>query len=899
MGNTVIGLLAHVDAGKTTLAESLLYTCGSIRKQGRVDHGDSFLDNNEMERERGITIFSKQAQLELEGRSFTLLDTPGHVDFSAEMERTLGVLDYAVLVISALDGVQSHTRTLWRLLAHKNIPVFIFVNKMDRPETDREKLMNELKQQLDGGCVEFGEDISRNKLSEELALCDELLLEKYLEGKALTDGDIAGIIKRREVFPCFFGSALRLEGTAFFVSSICRYSEEPCFSEEFGAYVYKISRDEQNNRLTHMRIMGGALKVKDVIETGMGKQEKINQIRIYSGSRYLAVDEACAGSICAVMGLSEVRSGVGLGLFLAQEIPELMPVLSYRVNLPEGCNVHDMFVKLSELSEELPELDVRWEEESAEIHIRVMGEVQTEIVSRMIRERYGVEVFFDEGSIVYKETLEGIVEGVGHFEPLRHYAEVHLIMEPLPRGSGLIFDSICSEDRLARNWQRLIMTHLCEKQHIGVLTGSEITDLRITLGDGRAHLKHTEGGDFRQATYRAVRNGLKYGKSILLEPFYEYRLEVPKENVGRAMNDIQRMSGSFEPPVTVADMAVINGTAPVSEMRGYQKEITAYTGGRGILSCIYKGYETCHNADEVIEAFGYDSEADLANPAGSVFCAHGAGFNVAWHRVREFMHLESCLGRRRSNASQQDSLQEKETSSEIHEDKLKQEITNSKSVGTKESSRVSWQDDKELQEIFKRTYGETKERQYSEKRTVAPDISHYHINEQQRREKYLLVDGYNIVFAWEELNALSRVSVEAARGRLMDILCNYQGYKKINVILVFDAYKVEGGQGESLKYNNINVVYTKEAETADSYIERVTHELGKKYDVTVATSDALEQLIIWGAGAKRMPASELLEEIKSTNAEIIEKIGRPTRLRNNIGGYMPKNAEGESDGDAF
>ena len=732
----VVGILAHVDAGKTTLAESILYKSGSIRKPGRVDHGDAFLDTFSLERSRGITIFSKQARFALKNLDVTLLDTPGHVDFSAEMERTLQVLDYAILVISGADGVQGHVKTLWRLLKQYHIPVFLFINKMDQNGTDRQKLLEELGQKLDERCVDFG--VTGDEFYDALAMCDEYLMESYLEEGMIEDTDIADAIKKRHVFPCFFGSALKMEGVEELLRGMETYTQCPVYGEAFGARVYKISRDDQGNRLTHLKVTGGVLKVKMPLETG----EKVDQIRFYSGAGFQTAQEVTAGGICAVTGLLNTRSGDGLGETGVGMEPVLEPVLTYQIELPEGTNVHDMFLKLKQLEEEEPELQIVWDDHSGEIHAKVMGEIQIEILKSLIADRFHADVHFGTGSIVYKETIENTVEGVGHYEPLRHYAEVHLILEPGERGSGLVFDTLCSEDLLDRNWQRLILTHLYEKKHRGVLTGSEITDMKISLVSGRAHTKHTEGGDFRQSTYRAVRQGLRQAKSVLLEPIYDFSLEIPSDKVGRAMTDIQNMKGSFEAPLMEGDMAVITGTAPVVNMREYASEVLAYTKGMGHLTCALKGYEPCHNADEVISNMAYDPEADLDNPTGSVFCSHGAGFVVPWDEVHEHMHLESYL--------------KKAMISEV------EEIL---PVNPRPAASLGFSEDKELQQIFEKTYGSVKRREWH-----APTVTRTNEQKPEKKpqESYLLVDGYNIIFAWDELNDLAQVNITSARNALMD-----------------------------------------------------------------------------------------------------------------------------------
>ncbi len=868
-----IGILAHVDAGKTTLAESILYLTGSIRKLGRVDHQDAFLDTYELERERGITIFSKQAEFRLGEREVTLLDTPGHVDFSAEMERTLQVLDYAILVISGADGVQGHVQTLWRLLKQYEIPVFLFINKMDQPDTNEKALMEELTKRLDEKCINFSGGLETEEAKENLAVCDEAVLEHYLESGEIQKEEIINLIAKRKVFPCYFGSALKIQGVEEFLRGIETFTRECAYPEEFGARVFKIARDAQRNRLTYLKITGGSLKVKMLLsnekEAGEGKEElweeKAEQIRIYSGNSFEAVKEAKAGIVCAVTGLSHTYCGQGLGIEAHTFLPVLEPVLTYKIELPEDCNVHSMLIKLKELEEEEPQLHIVWDERLQEIHAQVMGEVQIEILKRMIWERYQTEVEFGSGKIVYKETIEDCVEGVGHFEPLRHYAEVHLKLEPAERGTGLHFFADCSEDLLDRNWQRLVLTHLEERMHKGVLTGSEITDMRITLVSGRAHLKHTEGGDFRQATYRALRQGLKKAKSVLLEPVYEFRLELPADKVGRAMADIQKMYGEFQLSDSEGEYSVVTGFAPVSLMRDYQKEVMAYTSGHGRLFCTLKGYMPCHNADEVIEEMNYDSESDLENPTGSVFCVHGAGFIVPWYEVEDYMHLE--LQTPMQKQVEEEIPMPKRTPQEA-EAYLKEGVQN----------------EEELRAIFERTYGAVKrERQGWERVSKRNPNRNSSVRssetENTRKEKkreplkeYLLVDGYNIIFAWEDLNELSKINIESARNKLMDRLSNYQGYKKMTLILVFDAYKVKGNPGSVMKYHNIYVVYTKEAETADQYIEKTVHEIGRKYQVTVATSDALEQVIILGQGGNRLSAANLLEEVEAVEAEISKKV---------------------------
>ncbi len=865
----VMGILAHVDAGKTTLAESIMYLSGSIRKLGRVDHGDAFLDTHELERARGITIFSKQAEVVLHtlagDMQMTLLDTPGHVDFSAETERTLQVLDAAILVISGADGVQGHVQTLWKLLKRYEIPVFLFVNKMDQAGTDKEALLEELKSKLDENCLDFTQE--DETFLDALSMCSEDLMDAYLEEGRLKTSDIAQAIFERKVFPCYFGSALKVWGVEEFLEGLVKYSVMSVYSEAFSARVYKITRDGNGNRLTHMKITGGSLKVKSMIG-----QDKVDQVRVYSGSQFKLEEEVKAGGICAVTGLADTFCGQGLGNEKEGAAPILVPVLNYQIVLPEGCDVHKMLKNLYQLEEEIPELHIVWQEQKSEIHAQVMGEVQVEILRSIISKRFGMDVEFGEGSIVYKETILNTVEGIGHYEPLRHYAEVHLLMEPLEESSGVVFETDCSEDELDRNWQRLVMTHLEEKKHVGVLTGSEITDMKITLIAGRAHLKHTEGGDFRQATYRAVRQGLKQADCRLLEPYYEYSLEIPTESLGRAMTDIQRMYGEFEDPLTLGEMTVLTGSCPVVTMNGYQSEVNSYSRGRGKLTCRFKCYAPCHNEEEIIESCGYDSERDLENPTGSVFCAHGAGFVVPWEQVGEYAHVESGWKERQRRLREEDPEAVWES---LGEDGVSNRGGARKNLnypaGSSSADRFISQE--EIEDIFERTYGtRAKDKnpwnRPAPRRVSAPEREvTYQPKKQEKLEEYLLVDGYNIIFAWEDLKELSQVNVESARTKLMDILCNYQGYVNNTLIVVFDAYKVKGNPGTVAKYHNIHVVYTKEAETADQYIEKVVHQIGRKYKVTVATSDALEQLIIWGQGAVRMSAQGLREEIESHNRQ--------------------------------
>ena len=848
MDKLVIGILAHVDAGKTTLSEGLLYTCGRLKKLGRVDHKDAFLDTDPMERERGITIFSKQAILPLEGAEITLLDTPGHADFSAEMERTLQVLDCAILVISGTDGVQGHTHTLWKLLERYGVPTFLFINKMDLAGADRDALLSELKSRLDEGCVDFA--APAEQIQEQAAVCDEDALERYLEDNSLDDGALTALIARRKLFPCWFGSALKLEGVAEFLQRLEHYAPRPRYGPDFAARVFKISRDSQGARLTWMKITGGSLKVKALL-SGPGWEEKVDQLRIYSGAKFQAVDEAAAGTVCAVTGLSATAAGEGLGAEAEALPPALEPVLTYQVVLPAGQDPHTALQKLRQLEEEDPQLHLVWNERLGELHVQLMGEVQLEILQRLIAERFGMEVSFGQGGIVYRETIAGAVEGVGHYEPLRHYAEVHLLMEPLPRGSGLVLTSACPQDMLDINWQRLVLTHLAERSHPGVLTGSPITDMKITLVAGRAHLKHTEGGDFRQATYRAVRQGLMEAESILLEPWYNFRLEVPAPQVGRALSDLQRMHGRVEPPETAGDMAVLTGSAPVEQLRDYGREVAAYTRGRGRLSCTSGGYAPCHNQDEVVAAMGYDPERDVENPPGSVFCAHGAGYNVKWDEVKAHAHVDSGLRLGGEAPEPEEAAAPARPRSQSYAGSLEQ--------------------DKELQAIFERTYGKVERNAFRPQPRPARtslDDKKYSIKAQDRGPEYLLVDGYNIVFAWDELKAAAKENLDAARQMLMDILSNYQGFKKNVVILVFDAYKVPRSVQDVTRYHNIYVVYTKEAETADAYIERATYEIGRHHKVRVATSDGAEQLIILGHGALRLSASTFRAEVEQVTGQI-------------------------------
>ena len=864
MKKLVIGILAHVDAGKTTLSEAILYQTGAIRSLGRVDHRDAFLDTEDLERERGITIFSKQAVFTLgDEREVTLLDTPGHVDFSAEMERTLQVLDCAVLVVSAADGVQAHTLTLWRLLEKRGVPVFLFINKMDLAGTDRDALFSSLRERLGDGFADFGG--SREELYEEAATASEEALTEYLDTGSLCDGTLAELIAGRKIFPCWFGSALKLTGVEAFLEGLARYAPDPVYPEAFGAKVYKIGRDAQGARLTYLKVTGGALKVKGLVtgEDGRGErwEEKAEQLRVYSGTRFKALETAGAGTVCAVTGLTRTFPGQGLGAEAASAPPELEPVLNFRLLLPDGADPHVVLDQLRLLAEEDPQLHILWNERLQEIHVRLMGQVQLEILKRLIAQRFGLEVDFGPGGILYKETIAAPAEGVGHYEPLRHYAEVHLLLEPLPRGSGLRFGTQCSEDRLDRNWQRLVLGHLAERAHLGVLTGAPITDMKITLTAGRAHVKHTEGGDFRQATYRAVRQGLMGAESVLLEPWYDFRLELPGECLGRAMNDVQQMGGRFDPPETLGETALLTGRGPASELGEYWQTVASYTRGRGRLSCTLGGYEECHNADEVIAGLEYDPEADPDHSPDSIFCAHGAGFLVKWDQVPAYAHLET-------GPAPGDEAPETEP-----------EVPHIPRAPV--PYPTSREEEKSLQAIFERTYGQVKRKgpdpgeAFRPAPKPRPTLEKRTVPSRAAGTEFLLVDGYNIIFAWDELKRMAGESLEGARYLLMDLLCNYQGYKKCVIILVFDAYKVKGNPGSVEHYRNIHVVYTKEAETADAYIERATYELSRANPdrrVRVATSDNLEQLIILGHGAVRVSAREFHEEIEAAEGRISQII---------------------------
>lgn len=891
MKKLVVGILAHVDSGKTTLSEAMLYTAGKIRKLGRVDHKDAYLDTDVQERERGITIFSKQAVFTYDGMEITLLDTPGHVDFSAEMERTLQVLDYAILVINGMDGVQSHTDTLWKLLKRYEIPTFIFVNKMDMDGADKDAVFRNIRKKLDGDCVDF----SSGDRDEQIAMADERLLDTYLDSGMVETEDIIEAILDRKIFPCFWGSALKLSGVQELLDAMNTYMVMPAYNAEFGGRIFKISRDAKGERLTYMKVTGGSLKCREQIE---GTEGKVNQIRIYSGARYETVEEAPGGTVCAVTGLSGTSAGQGVGCEQGNVFAGLEPVLSYKVSYPEDKDAVVVLRDIRQLEEEEPELHVEFAQETREIFVKVMGQVQLQVLTQIVKDRFGYLISFGMGRIIYKETLAEPVMGVGHFEPLRHYAEVHLLMEPLEPGSGMQFDTICSEDVLDKNWQRLILTHLEEKEYRGVLTGAPITDMKITVTAGRAHQKHTEGGDFRQATYRAVRQGLMMGECRLLEPVYAFRLEIPTEMTGRAMNDITRMHGRFAQPEIEGEMSILTGTAPVATMQGYQQDVTAYTRGQGKLSCTLQGYEPCHNEDEVLEASTYDPELDMANPASSVFCAHGAGYIVDWYDVYDMMHVKEDPGF--ALAGMEDVLRNITSEpAEADEDNRKRMARERQSAG------VPVYDEKELEDIFVRTYGSNsrenaaynkagfnrynksvseadwyvkKAEEHGKSKTAgaqAPAVGSKTADtgiarpgayrKQKGEKEYLLVDGYNVIFAWDDLKALAAVNIDSARDKLIDVMSNYQGYVGCELILVFDAYKVKQNPGSITKHGNIHVVYTKEAETADMYIEKTTHELGRKYKVTVASSDGLEQLIIMGQGALRMSSRGLREEVERVN----------------------------------
>lgn len=848
---TVIGILAHVDAGKTTLSEALLYNAGITKALGRVDKGNAYLDTDELEKQRGITIFSKQAEFIWKDLEVTLVDTPGHVDFSAEMERTLQILDYAILVISASNGVQSHTRTLWELLKMYKVPTIIFVNKMDMPDTDKALLLSELKSKLDDSCVDFT-DIQEVMSNEEVAMTKESLMEEFLSCGKIDIEDIKRGISDREIFPCHFGSALKNDKIIDLLDGLNTYIDEKKYPDKFSAKVYKINRDSQGNRLTYIKVTGGVLRVKDIIDDS---EEKINQIRIYSGDKYRTANEIYSGEVCAVTGLTKTYSGENLGIENDNNDVILEPVLMYRVVLPQEIDAAMMLPKLKQLEEEDPTLAIKWNEDLKEIQVCLMGEVQIEILKKLVLDRFKVAIEFDQGNVVYKETISNTVEGVGHFEPLRHYAEVHLRLEPGEIGSGLTFETECSEEILAKNWQRLILTHLQEREHKGVLTGSGITDMKITLVSGRAHLKHTEGGDFRQATYRAVRQGLKMAQSVLLEPYYDFRLEIPTEMLGRAMTDIERIYGKINPPENYGEYSVITGYAPVVTMRKYREDIAAYTKGQGKITCTLKGYLPCHNQEEIVEAYGYDSEADTFNPTGSVFCAHGAGFYVSYDKVYEYMHIGLENQSDKEYVYNDNNIVSGEYKEEwigIDEvDAIINQTYNANKKSEGENKRNNWKKSRNEQDYF----------DYRGSKSVNSEM----------REKYLLVDGYNVIFAWDDLKELAAVNIDGARGKLMDILCNYQAICKCELIVVFDAYRVKGHDTEISDYHNIHVVFTKEAETADQYIEKFAHQNGRKYNVTVATSDGLEQIIIRGQGCNLISSRELKEEIDRATKDIMQK----------------------------
>ena len=852
MKNVIIGITAHVDSGKTTLAEAMLYTSGAIRSLGRVDRGNSTLDTNSIERERGITIFSSQAEFTVDDTMFTLLDTPGHVDFSAETERTMQVLDYAVLVISGTDGVQSHTTTLWKLLRKYNIPVFVFVNKMDLIGADKAHLIDRLRKELSDRCVDFTGDF--DNIDEDCATCCEELMEQFIETGSLSKESISAAIENRQIFPCFFGSALKMQGVEEFINVLCRYTSGKAYGESFGAKVYKISYDAKGSRLTHMKITGGELKMRDDMsysdQDGNVVNAKVSSIRFYTGEKFRTSESAEAGMVCAVTGLTGTYAGQGIGAEKDSDEAALEPVMTYRVSLPEDKNVYEALKELRILEDQDPQLHILWNEQNREIHIQLMGAVQTEVLTKLIADKFGFNIQFMDGAVTYRETIRDTVEGVGHYEPLRHYAEAHILLEPLPQGSGIVIDTVCPEDELDRNWQRLILTHVKEKTHLGVLTGSPVTDIKMTLVKGKAHLKHTEGGDFRQATYRAIRQGLRMAESVLLEPYYDYELEVPTENVGRAISDLQRMCASFDTPETIGESSVIRGSAPVAEMNSYQADIIAYTHGKGKLSLSLGGYKECHNADEVISSIGYSADNDTENSADSVFCSHGAGYLVKWNEVYDHMHLPLSLDEN-----------EDDEAPEARKNKAQRFIEKAVS-------------DEELMEIFERTYGKiNRDPHKAFKKTKAVSIDDKKVRlPKYEGPDYLLVDGYNIIFAWEDLKKIAGDNLDAARGELINRMCNYQGYAGCELILVFDAYRVKGKHREVEKYCNINIVYTKESETADSYIERVSHELSKKHKVRVATSDGLEQMIILGNGAMRISATEFRKRYEAAERSIKEFI---------------------------
>ena len=882
----VIGVVAHVDAGKTTLSEGFLYETGRIRRLGRVDHQDAYLDTDSQERERGITIFSKQAQMEYQGVEITLLDTPGHVDFSAEMERTLQVLDYAILVIGGTDGIQGHTKTLWKLLKHYEVPVFIFINKMDLNDADAVKIQKQLKSQLSEGCVDFTHVGREEDFLEEVAVCEDSLLESYMETGCVSEEQMKDAIDSRLLFPCFYGSALKLEGVKELLDGLIRYGRgmyekrSQSASEAFGGLVYKIGRDAKGTRLTYLKVVSGSLRVKDKVSY-KDLEEKIDQIRIYSGDRYELTEEVHAGQVCAVTGMDQTSPGMGIGINTRTNMPILEPVLNYQILVPQGVNPVELMKNLRRLEEEDPQLHIIWNEALQEIHAQLMGQVQMEVLGRVILERFGVRVDFGPGNIVYKETIAKPVEGVGHFEPLRHYAEAHIWMEPGEPGSGISIYSKCSEDVLDLNWQRLITTHILEREHPGVLTGSSVTDIKLTIVTGRAHQKHTEGGDFRQATYRAIRQGLKSTECVLLEPYYGFTLEVPAQQIGRAMTDIRNRYGKHDAPEyrqgEEGDVAVLTGTAPVSTMQDYMTEVHSYTKGTGRLTLELKGYDVCHNSAEVVERIGYNSEEDTANPTGSVFCAHGAGFVVPWNEVADYMHMPYVCDVLTGDMVPQGGLSYdlEEQAEKLRELALRKEEEKQRALSGKLGA--SWELDKELQQIYAREFGMNKEDmlEYERKKWMkknqqkekAPTLKYDKKGnpiypKKPVLEEYLIVDGYNIIFAWDELKELAKGNIDSAKDRLKDLLCNYQGYKGCHVTVVFDGYRVKGNTGSKEKYFDLEVVHTKQDETADMYIERMVHEISSKYKVTVATSDQLEQLTILSQGALRMSASMLKQEIE-------------------------------------
>ncbi|MGN0526416.1 MAG: NYN domain-containing protein [Acutalibacteraceae bacterium] len=860
MKKTVVGIIAHVDAGKTTLAETMLYNSGKIRKIGRVDNGDTTLDSHILEKERGITIFAGQSTFNIGDLEVSLLDTPGHVDFSAETERILKILDYAILVISGTDGVQSHTRTLWKLLNAYNIPTFIFVTKMDFHRVAKEDLLKDLNGLCGGVCIDFSDN--QNTFYEELSLCDETVLENYLETNSVSEEDISKLVFARKCVPCYFGSGLKGDGVDEFLKGLGKYIIPKTYGNEFGAKVYKITHDSKGERVTHIKVTGGTLKVRDIVNSGK-TEEKVSGIRIYSGEKFTSADSVSAGGICAVTGIKSANCGDGLGFEKPLTGSFLEPIMNYRIVLPKECDPKTFFGKLKELETEDPQLHITWNEFNQEIHISLMGDVQTEILKSIIYDRFSVQVEIDQGKVLYKEAIENTVEGVGHYEPLRHYAEVHLILEPLPRGSGLQFKTACNEDSLSRNWQNLVIMHLAEKTHLGVLTGSPVTDMKITLAAGRAHIKHTEGGDFRQATYRAVRQGLMKAKSILLEPYYSFRLEIPTEQVGRAISDIRMRYGSIDTPEDNGEYTILTGKVPVTAFNGYTSEVASYTGGKGRLACEVCGYDVCHNSSDVIEKIAYSPESDLENTPDSVFCAHGGGFYVKWNKVQEYMHIESCL-----------------------EQKTKPYETNL-------NQRNFHIDDKELEAIMVKEFGEDKHPYYRYSHSVAsenPKETEYNITP---KKKYIIVDGYNVIFAWNNLKDLAKSNLSHAREKLMDILCNYSAFTKNKIVLVFDGYKVQGNKGEKFTYNNINVVYTKEHELGDNYIEKLISNIGKNENVSVVTSDNLIQLSAVRYGVLRVSALEFQKDVEAAENKIDELLSKVNKTRPSKIGELVKIIESE------